>query len=401
MKTSNRKISKKEILGVLLFYFLFVIMSALALAGLNVGCNYVFDDHDLITNNTIYRVIMLFGSIVPIAVLNSLIMIFQFRNVHERDRFLENEKDTFIPKKAAGSIIKSRKFLIEFAVICGMILLSPFGIGLECISGLIIGRLVVPQILQRLISFAVMVPIVFGCLLLGKINSRKDWLRRGYDPEKMFKVKKFVSQIIVTTVAYWLGFMAFPMVFAGIFSVFSIIFAFIKWQGSIIVVALIVLLIFMKQIIALNRRRVFFKKLRKLCKKQHFELGKIKHAYLSAFFDSDEPNFCVTANGKTYECKCISSVVRGNPVIFKPNGVYSHDFVAKFAKTELLRYEQISHYGFESKHQKIIIMVPTAKSVYIEEGSRRKIVDNGDKLFEYKIFTGGAFVRALERDAIK
>ena len=217
----------------------------------------------------------------------------------------------------------------------------------------------------------------------------------------MFKVKKFVSQIIVTTVAYWLGFMAFPMVFAWVFSLFSIIFAFIKWQGSIIVVAVIVLLIFMKQIIALNRRRIFFKNLRKLCKKQHFELGKIKHAYLSAFFDSDEPNFCVTANGKTYECKCISSVVRGNPVIFKPNGVYSHDFVVKFAKTELLRYEQISHYGFESKHQKIIIMVPTAKSVYIEEGSRRKIVDNGDKLFEYKIFTGGAFVRALERDAIK
>ena len=84
MKTSNRKISKKEILGVLLFYFLFVIMSAFAFAGLSVGCNYVFDDHDLITNNTIYRVIMLFGSIVPIAVLNSLIMIFQFRNIHEQ-----------------------------------------------------------------------------------------------------------------------------------------------------------------------------------------------------------------------------------------------------------------------------------------------------------------------------
>ncbi len=401
MKQIKEKIPKKEIFGALLFYFLFIIMSALAFAGLSVGCNYVFDDHELITNNTVYRVIMLFGTVVPIAVLNSIIMIFQFRNVHERKRFLENEKDTFIPKKAAGNIIKSRKFLIEFAVICAMVLISPFGIGLECISGLIFGKLYIPLILQRLISFAVMVPIVFGCLLLGKINSRKDWVRRGYDPERMFTVKKFVTQIIVTTVACWLGFTAFPMVLAGILSVLSIAFAFVKWQGSIVVVAIILLLIFMKHIIVLNRRRVFFKRLRKLCKKQHFELGKIKHAYLSAFFDSDEPNFCVTANGKTYECKCISSVIRGNPVIFKPNGIYSHDFVMKFAKTELLRYEQISHYSFESKHQKIIIMTPAAKSVYIEEGSRRKTVDNGDKLYEYRIFTGGAFVRALERDAIK
>ena len=60
----------------------------------------------------------------------------------------------------------------------------------------------------------------------------------------------------------------------------------------------------------------------------------------------------------------------------------------------------------ENNAQKILILNPVPVKVYrtdvdvISEGTSEEI-DNGMDVGEYKVFTGGAFMRALERNSVE
>ena len=66
-------------------------------------------------------------------------------------------------------------------------------------------------------------------------------------------------------------------------------------------------------------------------------------------------------------------------------------------RTELFRIVRTTDYRFEEKGSKILVVTPVPKKLFFEEGE----MDNGDRIGEYTVFSGGGFMRALERDCIE
>ena len=58
-------------------------------------------------------------------------------------------------------------------------------------------------------------------------------------------------------------------------------------------------------------------------------------------------------------------------------------------------------FGFESENEKILIVLPVPKDIYVSDGnSQPRPADTGDKAGDYRIYNATGFLGGLERDSI-
>ncbi len=80
-------------------------------------------------------------------------------------------------------------------------------------------------------------------------------------------------------------------------------------------------------------------------------------------------------------------------------GVWIHYF--RIRGKEIFKYVDRFEYDFESENEKILIISPAPKEIFLGENHIRRRIDTGDSIGNYKIFNEKGFLRSLELDVMK
>ena len=362
--------------------------------------------------------------------LNTVILNFAIYHKRDREEFLLRTGSTFDLDEEAA-LLKKRvdvKLYLVLSWIFFVILPMPVAY-----TGLLfpVSQFVsVPPILTR--AAAVLTFVVLTAVLTQKrmLEARSYWLEQ---PRKQMKGQlwkgledklkghysywRFAIKYAVNVLTYVVGGLMIPMLVCALYSFIGILFLFaLEWWSWAIVGALLFLFYFK----AIRKRSKLFKKMRALCKEYGFELFDCKHPYLSIFFNLKGYTFAIAANGKTYYCRLIAGVNRLNKMYFDEQGFCTRTITVSiptprvvsrggFAQMllredsedlEILRLRFRCKYTFEAdeKGERVILLNPVPRRVFFKRiGIPRQEMDNGDKVGEYTVFAGNAFLRFLER----
>ncbi|MBQ7846859.1 MAG: hypothetical protein IJ344_01110 [Clostridia bacterium] len=155
----------------------------------------------------------------------------------------------------------------------------------------------------------------------------------------------------------------------------------------------------------ITKRARFYKALKKSCDSRGYRFCDLHRPYLSLirWFESDAPTFTVAVGEKRYACKMVSAHGRNAPLFFFDRGEELEG--ARLHKIRLFRQDIFSwedHFlcGFPSEHKRIIIVNPVCKRLCTAQNGKVVELDNGDEIGKYELYTGRAFINALERDVI-
>ena len=253
--------------------------------------------------------------------------------------------------------------------------------------------------------------IVFAALILvdflAHLVVAKEWLKgingviedveKGA-PSYSFETVKRVFRIAllyvvasVIIVMFWPIFDSFNVVSGG-----KLVFLIIFWGTFSL---LLVFSFFSLR--ALIKRFFFVERLKKYCKANSVPLSEIVKPYSSIFVSHKGANFTVEKNGKKYDCKFMSSLFPGSPIIFSDKGVgIKHTRIHLF-HIELFSKMKDFNYEFESENRKLLIIVPTPKKILSQiRGSKLGEADTGEKLGEYTIYNSSGFLNSLDRNLL-
>lgn len=172
------------------------------------------------------------------------------------------------------------------------------------------------------------------------------------------------------------------------------------WLLCILVALAVVIPFIFKQISALIKRRRFIVKLTEVCDEYHCSLSPIRHPYASLFKLSSGYDFDFERNGKRYACKLLYSKHRLRPMTFFENGIGAHEKIINVKKTELFRIRSWFEYSFDADAKKLLIINPIPKKLMISDHGRVAIIDNGDSIDGYKIYSATALVNAISRNTL-
>jgi hypothetical protein len=198
---------------------------------------------------------------------------------------------------------------------------------------------------------------------------------------------------------------------------------------GVAILSVVLLCVLLRYLRALRIRRKFLRNLRERCKKCGFSLSRVNRPYRSVFRLKDECSFTVEANKKTYSCKLLAGLARGNAMSLSPDGIAhvihvwglrilpgrralaSAEFLGGRShapggnrwhqKLEILRYTTRTDFSFEGEGQRILIVNPVPFALFAGTEACATPIDNGADVGPYKIFAGTAFLNALERDCIE
>ncbi len=254
-------------------------------------------------------------------------------------------------------------------------------------------------------------PIILIVDLILRVRMRRFWREMTYEEAKDKHLDAlplvFLSILILFVYPYISGF------YAG--AIFLLL-------GAVVLVPLIVVVFFVMSILsvfrALNIRRKFIRKLKKLCKKENIEISKIKRPYLSVILRKNHDfHFTVKRGGKTYACKMIAAVHKNVQMIFLDEEIGYFKFGFKFRGNDVVLLRPKFYHSFDAPDadHKVHIISPvpyeisavatqvafrTEGTEYITESKRTRRLDNASGLYDSTLFSGEGFLNALMRDCL-
>jgi len=260
---------------------------------------------------------------------------------------------------------------------------------------------------EKLIVF----PFALVCFALVAVRAHISALNFWGEDVFLAKHRRFnysyfnyVKKTLVMTAAYVFGSILFLAGAKVFFESLILNVAFFNRRSLITITTLVVCFILIpfayRNISAFLKRRKFIKKLRAICEEHRCSLSEIKHPYKSLVKKYDEYNFDFERNGKAYSCKLIYSKHRLRPMTFYEDGIGANTRIIKVKKTELFRLNSYFKYGYESDSKKLIVINPIPKILYVSENGRSVLIDNGDRVGEYKIYSGTALINAIDRNTL-
>ena len=215
----------------------------------------------------------------------------------------------------------------------------------------------------------------------------------------------FIYPIAVIMIPYMLAIAAVPFLF-NVKDTLTILF---------IIAAIILLLVFMKNIKAFFKRRKFLRKLKKFCKKNKYILEDQRYMTRSVFKEHDGANFVIKVGGKRYACKMVASKTKGNPLYFTENGelyevkTRSFNFIvsakgmgaAMMNNMNISKSATVTSFAFESEYPKLIIVNPVPARLFVGHPDHSMPIDVGSRVGEYRIYNASGFMNAIERDCVE
>lgn len=402
LKTKSKKLIF-ALLRSLIIFFLFIGITAASRAVIADYLSYIDD----LKKEFLDKLLNYWCLLVAIFLFNSIARSVKFNNDKAKELYLERcpSEQTFISN--ALDTFRDLDFWLDIGVISAFSIALPTSVTYPYVSQLLFAGIKLSPTALKACTLLVALPVLFLLNLLASTAARNHY-RYSKPPQK--QRPEFVRNIFslaVLSAIYYFGFSyAFKMLFPFIVTVCNlfrgqnVLVLFLKLLGIIfIIVAIFVAIAYVK---ALRIRRAFVKDLKSACEKMGAQLSEIKKPYASLFIAAEGISFTVEKNDKRYDCKFVSSIMKGLPMVFFDNGCVMYHHTFKIFKVNLFHFVTRTQFGFESENRKILIAVPMPKTFFVaaENDSKPKPADVGEIIGEYQIYNGTGFINALDRDCI-
>ena len=300
-------------------------------------------------------------------------------------------------------------YLVSYAFALGQgVFLSPF-----------FGRAI--PVLPYPIPHILAVFLVLGLRFL-QLSLHLGWQRKegeaGDAREKPSLVRRLINGgLVVFSLAVAYPAAHFVIVLAT--SAFRV-FAVEMLYGLLFVILAVIAVILATVLGKLSRRRKFLLRMRSMEKEGRVTVDVEGHPYLSAISQRFLFNLTVkTRRGKTYLCAFLSGKNRFTPLVLQRRSAvfvcglhvktkyitrqgYVGDSLSRAGKKRdaaIFEYFSVWDLGFpEGEGEKIVVIDKPPVSVSVEDGEHHvRFLDNGDRVFDYQIFTKSAFCNHLDR----
>lgn len=263
-----------------------------------------------------------------------------------------------------------------------------------------------PSIVIKLALFPLYMCIVFAVLFWSSRSAAQFW----YDDSRRIKTKKFytasnrIRKTVMLIISYSVGGALFVYlghrVSLAVMTNSYLISRKAIWAVLLFIVFIVVIPALYRQTGSILKRKKFIKNLKKVCAEHRCSLSEIKRPYRSLFKLTHGYDFDFELNGTKYACKLLYTKHRLRPITFFDNGMAAHENVIKVKKTELFRVRSWFEYDFSANAKKLLIINPIPKTVSASENGRISLIDNGDRVGEYKIYSATALVNAIDRNCL-
>lgn len=375
-----------------------------------------------------------FELILLLLMLNTVILTFAIYNRAERKLFLaridENTED-FDPKKERRRLFRSGVFWFELLTTLVLFAFFQMPIGFSDLTKVWPLLHNAPVILKNTLLFLLFSVATFLITLHSRVDAKKMWIEM---PGRLMQNKLWMSLEKKSKRKF--GYLSMIGRLVGYFLIYCIILPLYIYVPALIISALrlaltisfepllvgiliaIILLFYFR---TLHTRVKFIRRLKKTCKRNAFRLLKLHRPYRSIFRDGKGYNFAILANGIEYDCRILASVKKSNKMILSDDGTCTRAMSfhipapalassGRFVQSvnrgngddrEIMRMQSSVDYTFEADGKKMLIINPVPKRVISSVKGLEKDMDNGDKIGEYSVFTGNAFLRLIERLAQK
>jgi hypothetical protein len=246
-------------------------------------------------------------------------------------------------------------------------------------------------------ALLLLLPLVAAVSFFGRLAGVKQWHRLKFTPIE-FREKVRNRAIARWMVAYLLGGMVLlnfliPFLASYVLGFLSILSSYaITW-----VAILIVGFYSFRWGRAFLSRRKFVKRLAALTR----DGVKLVHPYRSVvMLKEGTEDFTVESNGKRYACKLVAAPNPMAPVYVGADGIFRILHQIRLRNFEIFRYESERNFAFEADCRRVLIINPVPRKVFGVRLDKTWPLDNGDVVGDYRVFTAGAFLNALERDCL-
>ncbi len=200
-------------------------------------------------------------------------------------------------------------------------------------------------------------------------------------------VMKAVWVICVLAVVVWLV----PLVWIA-FAVFT--------EFTIFVVFILASVRFGFLIAKLLKRRRFLRELEKYCRGMGCRLRRMGHPYGNVLFHV-RAGAEMEYKDKTVVCWFISSKRKRTPLCVKPDGSVIFYHSIRVRGITLLSWRHIWRFCEEPMAGSFLLLLPAPNMAYAEHFEKNAQLDNGGVVGPFTVYTGGAFLRYLERSSYR
>ncbi len=324
-----------------------------------------------------------------------------------RERFFSDGDGIYSPSEHIRYLFSFRKTYIGL----GTALLVFFTVNTERLSKPIFDLFIKtePNFLYKLLLLPIFSVIIFAIYYFASRSAARYWYedrKRMHETKMKYTLPTRISKMIVMVIAYTFGASLLANLTYRVSSVFLnnsavLLSSKVLWMIYILFVVFVIVPYVSRQLGAIFKRRKFIKNLTAVCDKYNCSLSKIRRPYASLFRLKSGYDFDFEHNGKKYACKMLYSKHKLRPMTFFDGGMGAHETIINVKRTELFRIRSWFEYSFEADAKKLLIINPIPKKLMINDHGRVALIDNGDSIAEYKIYSATALVNAIDRNTLE
>ncbi len=300
-----------------------------------------------------------------------------------------------------------RQFRIVTLIVAILLVITPFDLWCPLLNTVEL------KVLGTLLSKVLLLPLVFVLLSLIAYIAIKSamsfWEGDLFLPKNKrfnYGLSSYLGKMATLILAYTMGTVIFMIVFDQVLT--TVVLNVKKFNvNSIINITNVVVLFgvipfLIKLFASLLKRRKFFSRLKRVCKEHDCSLSKIKRPYASLFKQKREANFDFELDGVKYAVRMLRAKNRYTPIFMYESGQGAYVTIVKFSKVELFRFYSWFDFSFDAAPdvKKLLVINPVPQRIFVEFEGRDVLIDNNDRVGEYKIFSGTALVNSIDRHCL-
>ncbi len=340
-------------------------------------------------------------------VFHSTARVFGETDRHLRDMALTYRAEYDIHRRSPRQILAlllGDKFLkTELFVILLLPVVFPIELGFGALATLLFGSAALPRALKKLLVLLIVLPVFFGLWLAARYLAFLWWAYEEGRHTGENYLGALSLKLLGTTAIYVIGTFAaifFVPMFLSLFYISASLAALRWWLPAAIVLLPILTLFILRFCRACRIRRKFLRDLRVLCNTVGATISGIKRPYRSLLWLRNEVNFTIYHGEKTYHCKLFAALKRTTPLYFSERGIVQYLHSLRFRRVEYFRYTTQFDFSFEGEGQKLLIVNPVPKEIFAGDTSFFRLIDTGERVGDYTVFTASGLIGALSRDVV-
>jgi len=259
---------------------------------------------------------------------------------------------------------------------------------------------------EPVFSLAIL-PIFLIISLLSKYEARRYWLSLklcGEIDSAHSNIRR-VLNVLLLLVAYPSVFPYVPYFLyylLTLLSVFSALADALTVVGLILAIAAIILLFYgLSLLSAFRKRKKLIERIRRTADREGYILSEIRSP-LRAMLNPSEPyaSFTLTRGNESFVCKFVPTLRRATYFYFTSptEGYFRHRLGTKHHHITL--NHQISFPAGDEVGQRVLIVNPAPKHVFVEEFGGSKEITPGTKIWDAVMYDGETFVGCMERHCL-